>query len=213
MYNYRAEFIEAYQATQELGYQAEKLVLSDRKSFSRDQLSELYNFCLQIIAEIVVYKGSNPYELLSANCLMFHSLMWDVIIRSSNYQAYFTLGYFYDANKGADLYKFSKSDLEKWLHEKNLNFSAIDMHAWVTLENLKIIDGTIETTIGMIRGDETQIGAVFYDYPENIAQDEGRIYHPVVVGTREMIDDINKAIINGTRSNPTGFHRSSNSDR
>ena len=73
------------------------------------------------------------------------------------------------------------------MQEKNVDFNSLNIHAWITLDTLEIIDLTLLTTIGFSYEREDYIGLIYYHSAEYIAQTDKRIYHPVIIGTEELI--------------------------
>lgn len=104
-------------------------------------------------------------------------------------KSYLTIGHY--KHCGKNLYKFSKRDLRKWIQEPVTGIvNSLDAHTWITLESGEVIDATLPTTLGYLFGKTELYGHGFLGYPQDIAIESNLIFHPMFLGTQEILQDI-----------------------
>lgn len=90
---------------------------------------------------------------------------------------WFTLGWL-DDNTDKGIYKFSEENIIEKLQnghkEKTLN-----IHGWLTLPTMEIIDLTLSTTISILQGRREQAGGVIVKKAEDVT---GFSYKPMLLG-------------------------------
>ena len=131
-------------------------------------------------------------EIVAGNCLNISLLLKNLIEDELNLKSYFTLGSFRMSGKSS--FEFTENELKQWIQYGIPDFANINIHAWLTLESLEIIDATIATTIGIACNIPEAVGGVIHDLPSDLSGDLS--FHPVVVGA-EILPDIGAAQVFG----------------
>ncbi len=182
---YKGEFLEAFARAKRLGYDQGDISYascSNKLLVGRtlDSLVALFQKAL----------GSMEPEMVAGNCLSISLLLKNLIEDELNLKSYFTLGSFHMSGKSS--FEFSEDELKQWIQHGIPDFSNIDIHAWLTLESLEVIDATIATTIGIACNVPEAVGRVIHDLPSDLNGDLS--FHPVIVGA-EILPDIGAAEI------------------
>jgi hypothetical protein len=180
---YKGEFLEAFARAKRLGYDQGNV---SSASFSNKLLVGKTRDSLGTLFQRVL--GSMTPEIVAGNCLNISLLLKNLIEDELNLKSYFTLGSFQLCGKSS--FEFTEDELKHWIRHGIPDFANIDIHAWLTLESLEIIDATIATTIGVTCNDPEAVGGVILDLPSDLS--EGLSFHPVVVGA-EILPDIGAA--------------------
>lgn len=219
MYNYKKEFNKAFESTIKLGFPVEKVIFDDQMFFTgtniehfyalfrqvmdlaiqenhiEKQLANLQTINKEIYNSLPRIKSDKNYRFLALfnNCLNIHVATLNLINEHLNSNAYLTLGYYRIELLKKNFYEFSVSDFQKWLHDDESAFDTLDIHTWITLDTLEIIDLTLLTSIGFKTGDADLIGKIYHNYPDVIAQTDQLTYHPVIIATDKVLKAFNKS--------------------
>ena len=180
---YKKEFIEAFARAKRLGNDQGDISYA---SFSSKLLAGSTLESLLTLLQKVL--GSMTPETVAGNCLNVSLLLKNLIEDELNLKTYFTLGSFRMSGKSS--FEFTENELKQWIQYGIPDFANIDIHAWLTLESLEIIDATIATTIGIACDVPDAVGGLIYGLPSDISVDLS--FHPVVVGA-EILSDIGAA--------------------
>lgn len=176
---YKQEFSAACERTRRLGYPTETISFNDKRFLVGDGLS-------QITATLQKLLGSTPPERVGNNCVKINEILHDYIEENKLFRAYFTIGYFHVG--GEYKFKFSETDLQQWLLNGHTGTAAgLNLHAWLTLESLELLDATLPTSVGLSTKDSRLLGGVITCRPSKLNGD--LTFHPMVVGA-DIIADI-----------------------
>lgn len=203
-FKYRAEYVEAFSRTKSMGISSPDVPLfqliekvndgtkgalecqlrNEMKQIVHDSYSkgglwleggtlfskDRNDFALEdIIAQVTV-------DMLSRACLSVHIEQHAAIESLLDCEATLTIGsleyqghHFYDMDSVDDARAPSVDDS-----------GTTNMHVWLTLNTLEIVDLTWPTTMGGVPEDRTQIGKVIAGMPSKLPS--GIVYHPMLVG-------------------------------
>lgn len=214
MYSYKKEFNKAFESTVRLGFPVVKNICDNQIIFTDANikcLKDLFNKVIELAIEdnqiekqLINLQTNNQeiynrlartkldenyyYLVLFRNCLNINVTTLNLINECSNINAYLTLGYYRDELLEKNFHEFSASDFQKILHDKNL-----DIHAWITLDTLEIIDFTLLTSIGFLKGEADLIGTIYHHYPDVSAQTNRFTHYPVIIATDEVLKAFNSS--------------------
>ena len=73
----------------------------------------------------------------------------------------------------------SEASLKKLLTE-GINGNTINLHTWLTLPSMEILDFTLPTTLGKISGNKEMYGKTIIKHPSKLTNNME--YHPLLVG-------------------------------
>lgn len=176
---YQEEFFAACERTRRLGYSAETVSFNDKRFAAGTGLA-------QIAAMLQKLFGSTTPERIGNNCVEINEILHDYINEYNLFRAYFTIGYF--RIDGDYKFKFSETDLQRWLADGHTGTAAgLNLHAWLTLESLELIDATLPTSVGLSSKDSRLLGSVITCRPSELNGD--LTFHPMIVGA-DIIGDI-----------------------
>lgn len=117
------------------------------------------------------------YEQIVGKCLSVHLKALPVLEKWLHCPVYYTLGWIDDGtSKG--LYRFYEEAIADKLanghHDNNIN-----IHAWLTLPSMEIIDLTLSTSFSVLQGLKTGKGGIMVKKADDIT---GFAYVPMLVG-------------------------------
>jgi hypothetical protein len=167
---YRQEFIEAFERSSRLGLKSETAVLfDDKRFFSSDEDEKIQ----KVINEIGVQR---LHELFS-QCFLAHIKAKPIVEKHFGSRVYFTLGYITVGEY--KLYYKSENDLEQMI-QGNIVDESVNLHAWLTLPTLEIIDLTFSTTYALVNNMKDKVGAIITKHVDDF--NEVMAYNPMLVG-------------------------------
>lgn len=108
---------------------------------------------------------------ISTKCFSYHLTLQKDINDFFRCQSIYTLGYveFYD---GKTYHKTSKKELYKLLQEDKQRRSVLNIHAWLTLPSMEILDFTFLTTFWMLIKAKRLIGGVILNHADELRERE-----------------------------------------
>ena len=125
-----------------------------------------------------------PYGL-ATNCTTVSQRIQAPLSEALGIGSFLTVGWVH--LNGTKLWEFNEDDFIRWTTGASNNRSReVEVHAWVTLDTLEIVDATFKSTFAMLHGIPDDMGLITshpYDLPR------GCTYHPIVVGN-EALDAI-----------------------
>jgi hypothetical protein len=177
---YKTKFLEACGRAKRLGYDQGDISSS---SFSKKLLVGRTRDSLETLFHKVL--GPKQPEMIAGNCLGINLLLKSHIENELHLKTYFTLGSF--QMDGKRIFEFTEDDIKLWLQSGVPDITKIDIHAWLTLESLEIIDATLPTSWGIICDSPELVGGIIHEHPSEL---RGNVsFHPVIVG-HEILPDI-----------------------
>lgn len=143
-YDYCAAFQSAIEkaksfnlATPEIDFQHSKLLTERDRSL--------------ISAEAVKLCDGKDIQQYKASCVTTHWDLWDHFIRDEiDSNAILTAGYIQNTEReNAFAYRFSDAEIKRWLAQDVRWVGSDNIHVWITLSSLEIIDITAPATISL----------------------------------------------------------------
>lgn len=165
---YQDELKEAVSRSHRLGISNQDISLCSERYCSDERLMEL----ISIIDETY---GGISMERLLGKCAQVHFDFLGDIRRIFHPEALFTVGYVCSGEN--EYFKFGESDIENWL-KNGINPNKMNLHAWVTLPSLEIIDLTFSATFAYVN----KINEFGIAITKHVSELNGMSYHPMLVG-------------------------------
>ncbi len=167
---YYNNFKYAIKRTEQLGLELPKIEFSNKSYFSDDYMRKINESIQQFQFNL---------NDIAAQCMDFNLQIKKHLEYITKDNFIYTIGYVQMNNEA--MFKQTDKTLEELLKhgvqmEKN---RTLDIHVWLTLPSMEIIDLTLSTTIGKVNNDSKWFGRVFMDHPDNF---NGMEYIPLLVG-------------------------------
>lgn len=148
--------------------------------FSLDIKKDNYinkEFHRKLPALILENFGAISVEEVSGRCFEIHARLKNVIERILECTAYFTLGNVFVGNDR--VFEVKHEELKKLLTD-GISSSKLNMHAWITLNSMEILDFSIASTYAIAKGTNEGIGSVIANHPDDLSG--GLKYVPMIIG-------------------------------
>ena len=172
MARYLDAFIQAKVRTQTYGLDLPEIELHESGRYiTREFLEEFPHF---------IHKNTQiraPSDL-SAQCLSVNLMLRDIISARLKCPVYYTLGWIDDRTEKG-LFRFGEEFIKAALAGEITTAGEINIHAWLTLPSMEIIDPTIATTIALENKIDDGIGRIFAAPADST---EGFSFHPMLIG-------------------------------
>lgn len=134
---------------------------------------------LELLLEIDRSYGGLKQENFLGQCVKVHFEFLQTIRSIFNENALFTVGYV--VADGRDYFKFSDNDVKNWL-DNGVSPEKVNLHTWITLPSLEIIDLTFSTTYAKVNN-ITEYGIAL---ARHVSELQGMSYHPMLVGEESI---------------------------
>lgn len=170
-YSYITEWKTAIERTERFGLKLPDCRLQSEKRYLTPQFIQEFPYILQ--KELGVIEKN---EVIS-QCLTFHLRILPILQKHLECGAYFTIGWI-DILHTDFLFKFDDLFIEKSIKNKGFNKN-INIHSWITLDSMEIIDATFSTTIAMAQKNENGYGGIIMQHDDT---SKGLFYMPMLVG-------------------------------
>jgi hypothetical protein len=141
-YNYRDLFEKAVERTVELGLPEPEIQYVNLSYFTPERLNAFGEFIAKEFAPLFA-------DGLVATCVIVHSGLLDAVEGFFGCHAYFTVGSV--TTPRGEMYPLSEEMVRKWLKDK-VNVFDLEIHTWITLDSMEIIDMTFLPTIANVSG-------------------------------------------------------------
>lgn len=170
--SYLAEFEAAKERTVKLGLMPqEDLQFEEGVYMTQNRINELSTRLMP------VFKDISSYDQLVGQCLPIHIQAKAIVEDWLGCPVWVTLGWI-DDNTDRGIYKFSEETIIEKLQNGHKE-KTLDIHAWLTLPTMEIIDLTLSTTISILQGRREQAGGVIVKKAEDVT---GMSYKPMLLG-------------------------------
>jgi hypothetical protein len=118
---------------------------------------------------------------MAIQCLGFNFDLQPFVANYFNCPVYYTLGDIL-FNSGS-LYNADEKKLKKWLKFGYQRFSpGVQLHAWLTLPSMEVIDLTIATSYALINGRPENAGGIIASHPDFLPFK----FKPLLIGTEYL---------------------------
>lgn len=175
-YSYLAEWRAAIERTRRLGLEVPECRLQPEKRYLTPRFIQEFPYIIK--KEVGIIEDSE----IIAQCMNFHLMIIPVIQDYLKCSAIFTIGWI-DIDHKHYLYKFDESFIENSI-SNNMTKEYINIHAWITLESMEIIDATLPTTIAKIQNTQKGYGEVIMQHCESPNK---LFYMPMLVGDDYLV--------------------------
>ena len=167
---YKSEFEKAIIRSQKLGLSIPEIKNTNQRYLNEKVQSELHHYIRDKLGVL------HETEII-AQCLALNVRLKSVFSEYFNCPVYYTIGYV-DIT-GDSLFKQTEESLKSMLIN-GIDGSPIKLHAWLTLPSMEILDFSIATTYGKVKGNQELMGmAIALHYTELT---KGVVFHPMLIG-------------------------------
>lgn len=183
-YDYNLHFNNAIENTKKLGLKLPNFTFNEE--FSSEENNTVREDIKQIIHESVYLYQQ---EVIALNCFYFAEEAKKSLKRELNIDSALTLGSYSD--NGTKVFYESFKKLKYRLEHKKYATKGINLHAWLTLPDYRVIDVTILSALKLFgKFPETDYRNFYYLNALNQRRTGGFSYHPMLIGN-EYISRIN----------------------
>ncbi|MBE1301821.1 MAG: hypothetical protein GJ680_18200 [Alteromonadaceae bacterium] len=127
-------------------------------------------------------------EEISATSFGLHTRLCQAIALATSIPIYLTIGYV--SLQGQKLFYTSEEALKSYLGGRSPQ--ALNLHTWLTLPSMEIIDVTLSTSIGLNQREPELFGNIVTKHPDELSG--GLAYHPQLLGI-DYFDNIGATYI------------------
>ncbi|RYY02293.1 MAG: hypothetical protein EOO53_11865 [Gammaproteobacteria bacterium] len=167
---YEQEFFSASALARSFKLNVPNINLQSRRFISDQLLQKLPEHIHEHVGELTP-------EMLVTQCFFIHSLIKDPIEKLFGTEAYFTLGYVELEKR--NLFYHDETYLSMLL-KKGIQNPQLNLHAWITLSSMEIIDFSLSTSYAYVNGDYEKSFGIIACHPDEL---KGHMkYHPTLVG-------------------------------
>jgi hypothetical protein len=170
MNEYHHQFHNAVNRTRTLGLETPCFVFKHSRYLNKRVIKRL-------LAAVAKMSRRAPSETFLDQCLDFHYQVLPLVHKTLGTQPYFTIGSIYAPPD--TLFEITENDIGNLLRE-GMRENTTDIHAWITLPSMEILDFTLMTTIGWDTPSRTGVGGVIAGHPAELQK--WLVYHPMLVG-------------------------------
>jgi hypothetical protein len=182
-YSYRDLFEQAIERTVDLGLEEPNVVYSGNTYFTHERVNSFRSFIAEEFAP-ALERG------LVATCIIVHTGLIGAVEEFFSCKAYFTLGSVTTPN--GEMYAITEQLARRWLAEK-VDFRDLEIHGWITLDSMEILDMTFLPTVAYVSGRQELSNKLIAIRPESLPRAQpqgphastlpnGMRYNPFVVG-------------------------------
>lgn len=167
---YKVEFEKAVSRTKEFNLNCPKIEFSEGALLTPEKMQKFPNVLRDTVDKIGV-------EEVVAQCLSIHYRLSDVIAELFDTPCYFTIGYV----ETIERLMFHQTEQElKTILQNGINGSSLNIHAWLTLPTMEIMDFSLPTSYAILNKTDKGIGGVIAGHPDSLT--DGMKHHPMLVG-------------------------------
>ncbi|KZY66774.1 MULTISPECIES: hypothetical protein [unclassified Oleiphilus] len=167
---YKSEFEKAVLRTKEFNLICPEIIFSEGVLLTHEKMQKFPYVLRDTVGEIGV-------EEVVAQCLSIHYRLADVIAELFDTACYFTIGYVETVERL--MFHQSEQDLKTVL-QSGVNGSSLNIHAWLTLPTMEIMDFSLPTSYAILNKKEEGIGGLIATHADTLTG--GMKYHPMLVG-------------------------------
>lgn len=172
--SYLHEFKEALQRNTRLGLKSPYFSHEDTRYLNQSFHANFLDFILDTFGIL------EPKDL-SGRCIPIHSKLQNALNDKLGILSYFTIGYL--TLDGKDIYHQTEDSLKLFL-SNGIDLSSVELHAWLTLPSLEIIDMTFPTSYAVINNKNELLGQIIAKHYSELKG--GMSYHPMIIGTEYL---------------------------
>lgn len=167
---YAEEFIAAADRTKRLSLKCPDFSVIDKRFLSEEKMNKFPYALRDAVGEIGI-------EELVAQCLSIHHKLAEPVSNILEAPVYYTIGYV-ETSEGS-LFKQNEESL-KTILESGLPSLELNIHAWLTLPSMEVLDVSLSTSLAVIKKMEKGLGGVIAAKADELK--DGISYHPLLIG-------------------------------
>lgn len=169
--SYLHEFLEAQRRTIRLGLACPDIHSTDARFFTPQAQSKFPYVVLEAVGEL-------NYEEVVAQCLSIHLRLQKPLVEFFKTPVFFTIGYVY--TPPSYMFKQTEDELRQLLQD-GANGTRVNLHAWLTLPSMEIIDLSLSTSLAVLNNmPKENHGGVIARHADELRL--GLRYHPMLIG-------------------------------
>lgn len=167
---YAEEFIAAAERTKRLGLNCPDFAVTDNRFLSEEKMNKFPFALRDAVGEIGV-------EGVVAQCLSIHHRLVEPVSAILEAPVYYTIGYV-ETSEGS-LFEQNEESLKTML-ESGLQSLELNIHAWLTLPSMEVLDISLPTSFAVIKKMKEGRGGVIASKADELKH--GMRYHPLLIG-------------------------------
>lgn len=167
---YKEEFMTSMKRTQGLGLTLPPIQFSEGNLLTGELQSK---FPLMLRDEV----GEIGIEELVGECLSIHLKLREPLSRIVNAPCFYTIGYVETAE--GNMFHQTDESLKALLRD-GMQSLTLNIHAWLTLPTMEIIDFSLPTTYAVVNRNKQGIGGIIANHADLLVG--GLKYHPMLIG-------------------------------
>lgn len=172
MKDYKTLFDEALKRTARLGAVAPIVAYSDQSYLTQEKHERFPYYVRDTIGEL-------DLPDVVAQCLSIHQRLRVPLEELFGCDVFFTIGWV-EYTIGSNMFEFDEQFAKELLAKKHQSGNSIQMHAWLTLPSMEIIDVSLSTSIGYVQKRPDMLGMVIAKHADELTG--GMVYRPMLVG-------------------------------
>jgi hypothetical protein len=172
---YKSEFFNAVERAKQFGLNVPEITEMESRLLSDEAQAEL---------PLIIHNtlGVLEEEEILLQCLLLNLRLKKVFSDYFKSSVYYTIGYI--EIDDAPMFKQTEESLRKML-ENGIEGPSINLHAWLTLPSMEILDFSISTSYGRVNGIKEMMGKALAMHPDELTG--GMKYRPMLVGEEFLL--------------------------
>ena len=173
MSNYQGLFEEAVRRTARVGAVAPSVTYAAGRNYLSQEAYDRFPYYVQKAI------GDLDFPDVVAQCLSIHYRLKEPLEEFFGCNVFYTIGWV-EHQTGRNMLEFDEHYAEQLLVKKHRPGGTVNMHAWLTLPSMEIIDVALATSIGFAQDRPEMYGAVVAKHADELTG--GMAYRPMLVG-------------------------------
>lgn len=167
---YEDDFQKALERTKRMGLPLPEVIFESTRYLTTEAMEGLNTAIFDAL-------GPMRTEQLAGQCLAIHLQIQDIVSTALGCPVYYTIGWV-ELEKGS-WFEHSEETLRTLMTE-GLQHDRVQLHAWLTLPSMEIVDVSLMTTYALVREYPEAKGKVIATHPCDLTG--GVMYKPTLVG-------------------------------
>jgi len=172
---YKSNFLNALERTTRFGLSTPSVELCDTRFLTQDTLRKLPLAIRDVMGEL------DETDIV-AQCLSLHLKMKPVIQQILSCEVFYTVGWV--SLQDSNMFKQTEESLFDML-KNGIPGPDVNIHAWLTLPSMEILDFSLPTTYAKVNGIKEGIGGAITMHPSDLTG--GMMYQPMLVGEEFLL--------------------------
>lgn len=167
---YKSEFESAVKRTEMFGLSCPEVNYAEGTILTQEKM-------MRFPQTLEQYIGRPGVEEVVAQCLSIHYKLKEPLSEIFGAPCTFTIGYVETPSR---LMFHQSEDALRGILQNGVEGNTLNIHAWLTLPTMEIIDMSLPTSYAVINNEDEGIGGVIAQHPDELTG--GMKYHPMLVG-------------------------------